>query len=74
MLDWNNLIPSDSGWLLIDAMTINDAGQIVGIGRHDGGGNLFLLTPTSVVPEPTTLAFFSLAAAGYVLRRRIIRR
>ncbi len=31
-IDLNGLIPSDSGWLLLEASDINDAGQIVGVG------------------------------------------
>ncbi|HLF13577.1 MAG TPA: T9SS type A sorting domain-containing protein [Bacteroidota bacterium] len=43
--DLNNLIPSDSGWLLIRANAINDSGQIVGMGLHNGQYRGFLLTP-----------------------------
>ncbi|MBI4549057.1 MAG: T9SS type A sorting domain-containing protein [Ignavibacteriae bacterium] len=43
--DLNNLIPSGSGWLLIRANAINDSGQIVGMGLHNGQFRAFLLTP-----------------------------
>lgn len=42
MADLNNLIPADSGWLLLGASSINDAGQIVGWGIHDGEHRAFL--------------------------------
>jgi probable HAF family extracellular repeat protein len=45
MLDLNNLIASDSGWLLGVAIDINSFGQIVGNGSIDGEPHAFLLTP-----------------------------
>lgn len=45
MLDLNKLIPADSGWDLMVAYGINDAGQIVGTGTHNGQSRPFLLTP-----------------------------
>ena len=36
MTDLNELIPSDSGWILVAATGINDAGEIVGNGRING--------------------------------------
>lgn len=50
VVDLNARIPGGSGWLLNDARSINDAGQIVGNGRLDGVPRAFLLTP---VPEAT---------------------
>lgn len=44
--DLNSLISAGSGWELIYASDINDAGQIVGFGRINGLGRAFLLTPT----------------------------
>lgn len=43
--DLNDLLPAGSGWELHAALDINDAGQIVGQGTHDGEGRGFLLTP-----------------------------
>jgi len=51
MQDLNHLIPADSGWELIRATGINDAGQIVGYGRIGGQTRAFLLTP----PSPSDL-------------------
>jgi probable HAF family extracellular repeat protein len=45
MLDLNNLIQANSGWALEAGNAINDQGQIVGFGLHNGQGVGFLLTP-----------------------------
>ena len=59
--DLNTLIDPNSGWTLIAADSINDAGDIVGTGEYDGQNVPFLLTPDGNVsiPEP---AMISLAA------------
>jgi len=44
-VDLNSRIPSGSGWRLGVATAINDAGQIVGVGRHHGLQHAFLLEP-----------------------------
>ncbi|MGI4789406.1 MAG: hypothetical protein ACRYFS_11225 [Janthinobacterium lividum] len=43
--DLNALIDSSSGWKLEEARAINDHGQIVGYGEHNGQEHGFLLTP-----------------------------
>jgi len=45
-VDLNSRIPSGSGWRLGAATAINDVGEIVGIGRHNGHQRAFLLEPT----------------------------
>ena len=45
MRDLNSLLPAGSGWGLISASAINDAGQIVGVGMHDGRHRAFLMSP-----------------------------
>lgn len=45
MQDLNKLIPRNSGWTLDNANAINDKGQIVGSGVHDGQNRAYLLTP-----------------------------
>jgi probable HAF family extracellular repeat protein len=45
MKDLNKLIPARSGWVLLTANDINNAGQIVGEGLHNGKQHGFLLTP-----------------------------
>jgi probable HAF family extracellular repeat protein len=65
MTDINDLIDPSSGWLLQHAEAINNKGQIIGHGFHEGAALHFLLTP---VPEPTGLASATVAAA--LFRRR----
>jgi hypothetical protein len=49
----NSLLPSNSGWELLDAYGINDSGQITGEGLYNGQLSAFLLTdPPAAVPEP----------------------
>ncbi len=46
--DLNDRLPAGSGWVLTEAYGINDTGQIVGFGGHDGiYFRAFLLTPAS---------------------------
>ncbi len=65
VVDLNTRIPANAGWQLMSARDINDAGQIVGTGWHDGVLRGFLLTP---VPEPSgalmALLLGGMGAAG----------
>lgn len=65
LTDLNTLIPSGSGWTLEQANGINDRGQIVGAGLHNGALHAYLLTPsfTANVDFTTTAAA---TAPGYV--------
>ncbi|MFM2089580.1 MAG: hypothetical protein RLZZ127_69, partial [Planctomycetota bacterium] len=45
MRDLNSLIPSGLGWTLVDATSINDAGEIVGYGVRNGQTRAFMLRP-----------------------------
>ncbi len=46
LMDLNTLLPSGSGWQLLEADAINDAGQITGDGLNPNGiEHAFLLTP-----------------------------
>jgi len=47
MIDLNTLIPADSGWALLGAWAVNDAGQIVGFGIGPDGQSIFLLKPVA---------------------------
>lgn len=47
LYDLNALIPPDSDWVLTDAVDINDQGEIVGKGQHDGEIQGFILRPIS---------------------------
>jgi probable HAF family extracellular repeat protein len=74
MVDLNDLIDPSLGWELIQALSINDFGQIAGHGRINGQTHAFLLTP---VPEPYSLALVaaSLCIGGISCgsRRRVRR-
>lgn len=63
-IDLNDLIDPLSGWELMYASDVNDAGQIIGFGVIGGQYRAFLATP---VPEPGTLA---LIAIGLISVRR----
>jgi probable HAF family extracellular repeat protein len=71
MLDLNGLLDgSGVGWEVTQAYDINNSGQIVGGGYHNGEYRGFLLTP---VPEPSTLVLWTgLGAMGLLAlwRRR----
>ena len=45
--DLDSLLPASADWKLIQACDINDAGQIVGYGKHNGKDRLFLLNPVT---------------------------
>jgi probable HAF family extracellular repeat protein len=45
MTDLNSQISNDSGWILIQARSINRAGEIVGVGTINGQTHAFLLIP-----------------------------
>jgi probable HAF family extracellular repeat protein len=47
MQDLNSLIPANSGWVLINANSINNVGQITGYGTKGGHNRAFLLTPSN---------------------------
>jgi probable HAF family extracellular repeat protein len=44
IIDLNSLLPAGSDWTLFYATAINRAGQIVGVGKHNGVTRGFLLT------------------------------
>jgi len=60
MLDLNSLIPSGSGWDLLEAYGINNAGQIVGEGLLNRQSHAFLLDPG---PQFARVASLSQTAA-----------
>ncbi len=47
MRDLNSLIPSGTGWTLINAYSINNVGQITGYGSRYGHNHAFVLTPVN---------------------------
>lgn len=61
MVDLNTVVWNGNGWLLREAMAINDAGQIAGEGLFNGQPRAFLLQPMAQSPvtspcRPTTAA------------------
>ena len=58
MIDLNTVLPPGSGWLLKEALAINDNGWIAGVGLHNGLNHAFLLVPNR------STAFGSLALEG----------
>ena len=68
MVDLNTLIDPLSGWELLDASDINDAGQITGQGLIGGQYHAYLLTP---VPIPGDFNHDgTVDAADYVVWRK----
>jgi probable HAF family extracellular repeat protein len=71
----DDLVPTGSGWVLREANGINDRGQIVGGGVHNGRWRAFLLTPAfhaNINMQPTRAAVPSgyLADTGAVFGSR----
>ena len=52
MYNLGQLIPATSGWQLVWATQINNAGQIVGTGIYQGQERAFLLTPVAAPAPP----------------------
>jgi probable HAF family extracellular repeat protein len=65
MVNLNTLIDAASGWVLVEARDISDAGHIVGWGIKDGAQRAFLLTPLAPEPTPTP------APAAYTISGRV---
>ena len=72
MVDLNSLVDSGSFRLSV-AYDINDKGQIVGLGHGPDGGEAFLLTPVTVVPEPISSILF-ITGGGLLAGRRYFRK
>lgn len=66
MVNLNSLLPAGSGWVLTRPISINDAGEIIGIGTFNGTQSGFKLTP---VPEPAALAGLAIMTVATALRR-----
>ncbi len=49
--DLNDLVFNCQGWELVQAVAINDVGQIVGIGSYQGEDRVFLLMPVKGTTE-----------------------
>jgi probable HAF family extracellular repeat protein len=60
MIDLNSLLAPNSGWTLIAATAINDAGQIVGYGVNPQGQLHGFEVDLASVPEPSSLVLLAL--------------
>jgi probable HAF family extracellular repeat protein len=68
MVDLNSLIDPLSGWELLDAADVNDAGQITGQGLIGGEYHAYLLTP---LPTPGDFNLDGMVdAADYIIWRK----
>src|SRR2546426_26470 len=52
MSDLNDMIDPNSGWIPLSATDINDKGEIVGYGRHNGQDHAYLLTTAPTITSP----------------------
>jgi probable HAF family extracellular repeat protein len=66
MHDLNDLIPANSPWVLLEAFSINEAGQIACVGTRadDGCNRVVLLTPLTAPPPSTSANLFPLPNAA----------
>jgi probable HAF family extracellular repeat protein len=73
MIDLNSLLPTNSGWVLNTAYGINNQGDIVGTGTHNGQEQSFVLDPaqfgTSSVPEPATAGMLAAGLIALLVHR-----
>jgi hypothetical protein len=64
-----DLLPVNSGWLLLSASDINDLGEIVGTGVNPSGQLVdYELIPTAT-PEPTTITILGFGSLFFWLHR-----
>lgn len=68
-IDLTALIDPESGWVLTNAVAINNKGEIVGTGYYKGDLSSYILTPT-VVPEPVSYLLMMLGAGAMFLKRK----
>mgnify|MGYP002776998201 CR=1 FL=1 len=66
LIDLNDQSVLDSSWKLTNALKINGAGQIIGIGSFNGQETGFLLSPEPI-PEPNQVLGSSIAGVGMFL-------
>lgn len=69
LIDMNSLIDPNSGWVLSNAIDINDNGWITGHGTFNGQFTTFVARPDSV-PEPASLSLLAMGIGALAVRRR----
>ena len=69
IVDLNTLLDPASGWEILFASGINDAGQIAAVGVDGSGSRHQLVLTPHPVPEPTVLALAALTTTGAMCRR-----
>ena len=67
MIDLNSLLPASSGWVLDSANAINNSGQIVGTGKHNGVETAFLASLDSSAVTISNVAVAEACPANGVL-------
>jgi hypothetical protein len=55
MRSLDSLVDPSSGWALQEVTDINNSGQIVGWGLHDGLQHAYLMNPIAPLPEPAMI-------------------
>ena len=66
LIELRSLVDPALGWRINRANAINDAGQIVGVGVHNGGTRAFLMTPTAPACAADVSAQTSIAHGPFV--------
>jgi len=70
MIDLNTLIDPATGWIIEDAVAINDLGQIAATACRNGVCQAVRLDEISPVPEPSACALLLAGLAGLALNGR----
>jgi probable HAF family extracellular repeat protein len=64
MRSLDSLVDPSSGWALQEVTDINNSGQIVGWGVHDGLQHAYLMNPIAPLPEPAVVVVFAALLLG----------